>query len=151
MLVGGQTFFFCFWVHFSLVYVCLNLNHWVLCSSDSQEVIDAELSARVLRLVNVSDTGLHSQVCTGDKASLLRMILCDLILMRSTKFHKLHKLFVCCGSFWSTHYVLSSTSDFAASFPWILRLTKNTENLTDFEWFRNKIYGLGHRFLSFFL
>ncbi|XP_027114232.1 exportin-7 isoform X1 [Coffea eugenioides] len=31
------------------------------CSSDSQEVIDAELSARVLRLVNVSDTGLHSQ------------------------------------------------------------------------------------------
>ncbi|CAI9102605.1 OLC1v1000900C2 [Oldenlandia corymbosa var. corymbosa] len=30
-------------------------------SSDSQEVIDAELAARVLRLVNVTDTGLHSK------------------------------------------------------------------------------------------
>ncbi|CAA0827410.1 ARM repeat superfamily protein [Striga hermonthica] len=31
------------------------------CSAESQEVIDAELSARVLRLVNVADNGLHSQ------------------------------------------------------------------------------------------
>lgn len=31
-------------------------------SVESQEVIDAELSARVLRLVNVADSGLHSQV-----------------------------------------------------------------------------------------
>ncbi|KAL2511701.1 ARM repeat superfamily protein [Abeliophyllum distichum] len=31
------------------------------CSMESQEVIDAELSARVLRLVNVADSGLHSQ------------------------------------------------------------------------------------------
>lgn len=31
-------------------------------SAESQEVIDAELSARVLRLVNVADSGLHSQV-----------------------------------------------------------------------------------------
>ncbi|XP_019159433.1 PREDICTED: exportin-7-like isoform X2 [Ipomoea nil] len=30
-------------------------------STDSQEVIDAELSARVIRLVNVTDSGLHSQ------------------------------------------------------------------------------------------
>ncbi|XP_059653720.1 uncharacterized protein LOC132300582 isoform X1 [Cornus florida] len=31
------------------------------CSADSQEVLDAELSARVLRLINVTDSGLHSQ------------------------------------------------------------------------------------------
>ncbi|XAR54505.1 hypothetical protein NMG60_11029657 [Bertholletia excelsa] len=31
------------------------------CSADSQEVIDAELSARVLRLINIADSGLHSQ------------------------------------------------------------------------------------------
>lgn len=31
------------------------------CSSDSQEVLDAELSARVLRLVNITDNGFHSQ------------------------------------------------------------------------------------------
>lgn len=31
-------------------------------SAESQEVIDAELSARVLRLVGVADSGLHSQV-----------------------------------------------------------------------------------------
>ncbi|PPD74961.1 hypothetical protein GOBAR_DD28102 [Gossypium barbadense] len=31
------------------------------CSMESQEVIDAELSARVLQLINVTDSGLHSQ------------------------------------------------------------------------------------------
>ncbi|CBI40647.3 hypothetical protein AAG906_015204 [Vitis piasezkii] len=31
------------------------------CSVESQEVIDAELSARVLQLINVTDSGLHSQ------------------------------------------------------------------------------------------
>ncbi|KAK4797341.1 hypothetical protein SAY86_029667 [Trapa natans] len=31
------------------------------CSLETQEVLDAELSARVLQLVNVTDTGLHSQ------------------------------------------------------------------------------------------
>ncbi|CAK9160503.1 unnamed protein product, partial [Ilex paraguariensis] len=31
------------------------------CSSDTQEVVDAELSARVLRLINVTDSGLHSK------------------------------------------------------------------------------------------
>lgn len=30
---------------------------------ESQEVLDAELSARVLQLINVTDNGLHSQVC----------------------------------------------------------------------------------------
>ena len=31
------------------------------CSVESQEVLDAELSARVLRLINVTDSGMHSQ------------------------------------------------------------------------------------------
>ncbi|KAL9369983.1 hypothetical protein Peur_041182 [Populus x canadensis] len=31
------------------------------CSVESQEVLDAELSARVLQLINVTDSGLHSQ------------------------------------------------------------------------------------------
>jgi exportin-7 len=31
------------------------------CSVETQEVLDAELSARVLRLVNVMDSGLHRQ------------------------------------------------------------------------------------------
>ncbi|MQL98443.1 hypothetical protein Taro_031154, partial [Colocasia esculenta] len=31
------------------------------CSADSQELIDAELAARVLQLINVTDNGLHSQ------------------------------------------------------------------------------------------
>nr|KAJ0225126.1 hypothetical protein LSAT_V11C100045500 [Lactuca sativa] len=31
------------------------------CSTDSQEAIDAELSARVLRIINATDSGLHSQ------------------------------------------------------------------------------------------
>ncbi|KAG7020193.1 Exportin-7 [Cucurbita argyrosperma subsp. argyrosperma] len=32
------------------------------CSVESQEVLDAELSARVLQLINVTDNGLHSQI-----------------------------------------------------------------------------------------
>lgn len=36
------------------------LNIW--CSVETQEVLDAELSARVLQLVNVMDSGLHTQV-----------------------------------------------------------------------------------------
>lgn len=31
------------------------------CSVESQEVFDAELSARVLQLINVTDSGLHGQ------------------------------------------------------------------------------------------
>ena len=41
------------------------VNHVEACmtySAESQEVIDAELAARVLRLVNVADSGLHNQV-----------------------------------------------------------------------------------------
>lgn len=33
-----------------------------LCSAESQEVLDAELSARILQLINVTDSGVHSQV-----------------------------------------------------------------------------------------
>jgi len=33
-----------------------------ICSLESQEVLDAELSARVLQLINVTDNGIHSQV-----------------------------------------------------------------------------------------
>jgi exportin-7 len=32
------------------------------CSQESQELIDAELSARVLQLISMTDTGLHAQV-----------------------------------------------------------------------------------------
>ncbi|KAJ6694854.1 hypothetical protein OIU74_014060 [Salix koriyanagi] len=32
------------------------------CSVESQEVLDAELSARVLQLINVTDSGIHSQM-----------------------------------------------------------------------------------------
>ena len=31
-------------------------------TESSQELIDAELAARVLQLINVTDSGLHSQV-----------------------------------------------------------------------------------------
>ncbi|KAK4268092.1 hypothetical protein QN277_024795 [Acacia crassicarpa] len=31
------------------------------CSAESQEVLDAEISARVLQLINVTDSGIHSQ------------------------------------------------------------------------------------------
>ncbi|GMQ04649.1 hypothetical protein CsSME_00049996 [Camellia sinensis var. sinensis] len=35
-------------------------------SAESYEIHDAELSARVLRLINVTDSGLHSQVLHGN-------------------------------------------------------------------------------------
>ncbi|KAI3445190.1 hypothetical protein Pfo_001855 [Paulownia fortunei] len=44
-----------------IVAAILKIKQSVGCSVESQEVIDAELSARVLRLVNVADSGLHSQ------------------------------------------------------------------------------------------
>lgn len=51
--------------------VLLCLSH----SVESQEVIDAELAARVLRLVNVADSGLHSQV----NHQITRILICGLI------------------------------------------------------------------------
>jgi hypothetical protein len=35
---------------------------FLICSVESQEVFDAELSARVLQVINVTDSGLHGQV-----------------------------------------------------------------------------------------
>ncbi|KAL0429473.1 UNVERIFIED_CONTAM: Exportin-7 [Sesamum radiatum] len=46
-----------------IIAAILKIKQSVGCSAESQEVIDAELSARVLRLVNVADSGLHSQRC----------------------------------------------------------------------------------------
>ncbi|KAL3629949.1 hypothetical protein CASFOL_026261 [Castilleja foliolosa] len=44
-----------------IIAAIIKIKQSVGCSAESQEVIDAELSARVLRLVNVADSGLHSQ------------------------------------------------------------------------------------------
>lgn len=44
-----------------IIAAILKIKQSVGCSVESQEVLDAELSARVLRLVNVADSGLHSQ------------------------------------------------------------------------------------------
>ncbi|CAA3005622.1 exportin-7 isoform X1 [Olea europaea subsp. europaea] len=44
-----------------IIAAILKTKQSVGCSVESQEVIDAELSARVLRLVNVADSGVHSQ------------------------------------------------------------------------------------------
>lgn len=40
-------------------------------SAESHEIHDAELSARVLRLINVIDSGLHSQVIEKKKMVLV--------------------------------------------------------------------------------
>jgi exportin-7 len=53
---------------FSLfVYFVLLFFSWMgfsifFCSQESQELIDAELSARVLKLISMTDTGAHAQV-----------------------------------------------------------------------------------------
>ncbi|KAL9265012.1 Exportin-7-B-like protein [Drosera capensis] len=44
-----------------IIAAIMKIRQCVGCSADSQEVIDAELSARVLQLINVTDSGLHSQ------------------------------------------------------------------------------------------
>ncbi|XP_057807952.1 uncharacterized protein LOC131022474 isoform X1 [Salvia miltiorrhiza] len=44
-----------------IIAAILKIKQSVGCSAESQEVIDAELAARVLRLVNVADSGLHNQ------------------------------------------------------------------------------------------
>ncbi|KAK3002770.1 hypothetical protein RJ639_018630, partial [Escallonia herrerae] len=44
-----------------IVAAILKVKQCTGCSSESQELMDAELSARVLRLINVTDNGLHSQ------------------------------------------------------------------------------------------
>lgn len=44
-----------------IIAAIVKMKQCVGCSMESQEVLDAELSARVLQLINVTDTGLHSQ------------------------------------------------------------------------------------------
>lgn len=44
-----------------IIAAILKIKQCTGCSADSQEVIDAELSARVLRLISATDSGLHSQ------------------------------------------------------------------------------------------
>nr|XP_028954506.1 exportin-7-like [Malus domestica] len=44
-----------------IVAAVLKIKQSTGCSAESQEVLDAELSARILQLINVTDSGLHSQ------------------------------------------------------------------------------------------
>ncbi|KAK9733076.1 hypothetical protein RND81_04G041800 [Saponaria officinalis] len=44
-----------------LIAAILKIRQCTSCSAESQEVIDAELSARVLQLIKVTDSGFHSQ------------------------------------------------------------------------------------------
>ncbi|XP_038719138.1 exportin-7-like isoform X2 [Tripterygium wilfordii] len=54
-------------------------------SGESQEIFDAELSARVLQLINVMDTGLHSQrYCELSKQRLDRAILIFFQLLKKS-------------------------------------------------------------------
>ncbi|MBA0749847.1 hypothetical protein Gogos_003726, partial [Gossypium gossypioides] len=48
-----------------IIAAILKIKQCTGCSMESQEVIDAELSARVLQLINVTDSGLHSQEDLG--------------------------------------------------------------------------------------
>ncbi|OIV97529.1 hypothetical protein TanjilG_12286 [Lupinus angustifolius] len=44
-----------------IIAAILKIKQCTGCSVESQEVLDAEISARVLRLINVTDSGIHSQ------------------------------------------------------------------------------------------
>ncbi|KAF8028166.1 hypothetical protein BT93_E0929 [Corymbia citriodora subsp. variegata] len=44
-----------------IIAAIVKMKQCIGCSMESQEVLDAELSARVLQLINVTDTGSHSQ------------------------------------------------------------------------------------------
>lgn len=48
-------------MYFSSIYSLL-VAFFFNISGESQEIHDAELSARVLRLINITDSGLHTQV-----------------------------------------------------------------------------------------
>ena len=60
------------WLQVSIKFICLfaffvlffsQINFFIFfCSQDSQELFDAELAARVLQLINITDTGVHAQV-----------------------------------------------------------------------------------------
>uniref|UniRef100_A0A0D3EMD3 Importin N-terminal domain-containing protein n=1 Tax=Oryza barthii TaxID=65489 RepID=A0A0D3EMD3_9ORYZ len=44
-----------------IIAAILKIRQTIGCSQESQELIDAELAARVLQLINVTDTGVHAQ------------------------------------------------------------------------------------------
>ncbi|XP_068659491.1 uncharacterized protein [Aristolochia californica] len=44
-----------------IIAAILKIKQTTGCSTESQEIIDAELSARVFQLINITDTGLHTQ------------------------------------------------------------------------------------------
>ncbi|XP_073110621.1 uncharacterized protein [Elaeis guineensis] len=44
-----------------IIAAILKIRQTTVCSTESQELIDAELAARVLQLINITDSGLHSQ------------------------------------------------------------------------------------------
>ncbi|CAL9096390.1 unnamed protein product [Musa textilis] len=44
-----------------IIAAILKVRQTTCCSTESQELIDAELAARVLQLINITDSGLHSQ------------------------------------------------------------------------------------------
>jgi len=45
-----------------IIAALLKIRQTVGVSQESQELIDAELSARVLKLISMTDTGAHTQV-----------------------------------------------------------------------------------------
>ncbi|XP_038977714.1 exportin-7-like isoform X1 [Phoenix dactylifera] len=44
-----------------IIAAILKIKQTTVCSTESQELIDAELAAHVLQLINITDSGLHSQ------------------------------------------------------------------------------------------
>ncbi|KAF0917476.1 hypothetical protein E2562_020592 [Oryza meyeriana var. granulata] len=44
-----------------IIAAILKIRQTIGCSQESQELIDAELAARVLQLINITDTGVHAQ------------------------------------------------------------------------------------------
>ncbi|XP_020205466.1 uncharacterized protein LOC109790680 [Cajanus cajan] len=72
-----------------IIAAILKIKQCTGCSVESQEVLDAELSARVLQLINVTDSGIHSQVyCT--KFFVFNGLEHELSLFHSLKFASRH-------------------------------------------------------------
>ncbi|VAH60296.1 unnamed protein product [Triticum turgidum subsp. durum] len=54
-----------------IIAAILKIRQTVGCSQDSQELFDAELAARVLQLINITDTGVHAQQLYARLSELL--------------------------------------------------------------------------------
>uniref|UniRef100_A0A0E0JH30 Importin N-terminal domain-containing protein n=1 Tax=Oryza punctata TaxID=4537 RepID=A0A0E0JH30_ORYPU len=54
-----------------IIAAVLKIRQTIGCSQESQELIDAELAARVLQLINVTDTGVHAQQLYARLSELL--------------------------------------------------------------------------------